>query len=97
MTEPRRRGRPRSTGTLLCDRCENLVPKIRVRWPDGAICGACFSLAVNTYGVCAHCAEERMLPGRSPSGEQWGVTLLVDGRYQEGTTGRDVYESQEVH
>ena len=27
----------------------------------------------------------------------WGVTLLVDGRYQEGTTGRDVYESQEVH
>ncbi len=33
MTELRRRGRPRSTGTLLCDRCENLVPKIRVRWP----------------------------------------------------------------
>ena len=29
--------------------------------------------------------------------EDWGVTLLVDGRYQEGTTGRDVYESQEVH
>ena len=28
---------------------------------------------------------------------RWGVTLLVDGRYQEGTTGRDVYESQEVH
>ncbi len=29
--------------------------------------------------------------------DYWGVTLLVDGRYQEGTTGRDVYESQEVH
>ncbi|MGV9769677.1 hypothetical protein ACWDR7_09445 [Microbacterium sp. NPDC003461] len=29
--------------------------------------------------------------------DEWGVTLLVDGRYQEGTTGRDVYESQEVH
>ncbi|TQN00833.1 transposase IS481 family protein [Microbacterium lacticum] len=29
--------------------------------------------------------------------DKWGVTLLVDGRYQEGTTGRDVYESQEVH
>jgi len=27
----------------------------------------------------------------------WGVTLFVDGRYQEGTAGRDVYESQEVH
>lgn len=70
MTELRKRGRPRSTGTLLCDRCENLVPKIRVRWPDGAICGACFSIAVNIYGLCAHCAEERMLPGRSASGEQ---------------------------
>lgn len=70
MTELRRRGRPRSTGTLLCDRCENLVPKIRVRWPDGAICGACFSLAANTYGTCAHCSDNRMLPGRSPSGEQ---------------------------
>ena len=28
---------------------------------------------------------------------EWGVTLLVDGRYQEGMTGRYVYESQEVH
>ena len=33
----------------------------------------------------------------SSAGVSWGVTLLVDGRYQEGTTGRDVYESQEVH
>lgn len=69
MAELRRRGRPRSTGTLRCDRCENLVPKIRTRWPDGAICGPCFTTAVNTYGVCAHCSENRMLPGRSPSGE----------------------------
>lgn len=69
MTELRRRGRPRSTGTLRCDRCENLVPKIRTRWPDGAICGPCFTTAVNTYGICAHCSETRMLPGRSPSGE----------------------------
>ena len=28
---------------------------------------------------------------------EWGVTLLVDSRYQEGSTGVDVYESQEVH
>ena len=27
----------------------------------------------------------------------WGVTLLVDSRYQEGTTRRDVIETQEVH
>ena len=35
--------------------------------------------------------------GLTFGGGMWGVTLLVDGRYQEGTTGRDVYESQEVH
>ena len=29
--------------------------------------------------------------------EEWGVTLLVDSRYQEGTTRRDVIETQEVH
>ncbi len=69
MTELRGRGRPRSTGDLRCDRCERLVPKIRVHWPEGAICGACFSAAVNTYGICAHCTEQRMIPGRSSSGE----------------------------
>ena len=29
--------------------------------------------------------------------QEWGVTLLVDSRYQEGTTRRDVIETQEVH
>ena len=29
--------------------------------------------------------------------DMWGVTLLVDSRYQEGTTRRDVIETQEVH
>lgn len=38
-----------------------------------------------------------MLAGLMSFLSPWGVTLLVDGRYQEGTTGRDVYESQEVH
>ncbi|MGN6037266.1 hypothetical protein ACP6NG_18000, partial [Brevibacterium casei] len=39
-------------------------------------------------------------PGqRGEKGEKgdWGVTLLVDSRYQEGTTGNHVYESQDVH
>ena len=31
------------------------------------------------------------------AGAFWGVTLLVDSRYQEGTTRRDVIETQEVH
>lgn len=70
MNELRGRGRPRSTGTLHCDRCKNLVAKIRVHWPDGAICGACFSFAVNASGSCAHCHEIRLLPGRSPVGEE---------------------------
>lgn len=69
-SELRGRGRPRTIGTHLCGRCTRMVPKIRVRWPDGNICGACFTAAVNTHGICAHCNTERLLPGRSPSGER---------------------------
>ncbi len=69
MTEPRRRGRPRSTGSHECSRCHNLVPKLRVNWPDGPICGACFTAAARTYGRCAFCGAERLLPGRSPASQ----------------------------
>lgn len=69
MSELRGRGRPRTPGTLHCDRCQSMVAKIRVHWPDGAVCGACFSSAVNSSGPCAHCHEVRLLPGRSPVGE----------------------------
>lgn len=68
LREPRRRGRPRATGAMHCDRCQLDVPRIRVRWPDGAICGACFTAAVHEFGVCPGCGEQRMLPGRSPAG-----------------------------
>lgn len=69
MTDLRGRGRPRSTGDALCARCGSLVPRFRVHWPDGGICGPCYTSAVNTYGPCAHCNTDRLLPGRSPSGE----------------------------
>jgi hypothetical protein len=69
MTEPRRRGRPRSTGTRECGRCHNLVAKIRTHWPDGPICGPCFTAAARNYGLCAFCGAERLLPGRSPTGQ----------------------------
>ena len=69
LTEPRRRGRPRSVGSHRCDRCCNDVPKIRVRWPDGSICGACFTAATHSYGICAACGVHRMVPGRSRLGE----------------------------
>ncbi|MBX4171782.1 recombinase XerD [Rhodococcus sp. DMU2021] len=68
MTELRPRGRPRSTGTCECGRCGHLVPRIRVHWPDGAVCGACFTAAVRTYGTCVFCGEHRLLPGRSAAG-----------------------------
>lgn len=69
MTDLRGTGRPRAVGPLPCDRCHNHVARIRVHWPDGAICGACFSQAARTYGTCAHCHTDRLLPGRSPTGE----------------------------
>ncbi len=69
MTEPRRRGRPRSTGDRECARCHSPVPKFRATWPEGPICGACFTAAARTYGSCAFCGDERLLPGRSPTGQ----------------------------
>ncbi len=39
-----------------------------MHWPDGAVCGACFTAAVRTYGTCAFCGEHRLLPGRSAAG-----------------------------
>ncbi len=40
---------------------------------------------------------EEVAPVLGIASDIWGVTLLVDSRYQEGSTGVDVYESQEVH
>lgn len=33
---------------MRCDRCGGQVAKIRVHWPDGAICGICFTTATHT-------------------------------------------------
>lgn len=63
LTPQKKRGRPRSTGDKTCCRCRQLVAKIRVRWPDGPVCGACFTAATHTYGICPDCREHRMLPG----------------------------------
>ncbi|WP_176458612.1 MULTISPECIES: recombinase XerD [unclassified Rhodococcus (in: high G+C Gram-positive bacteria)] len=58
------RGRPRTGDGFTCDRCGREAGKPRVRWPDGKICGTCFHAAVRTYGYCAACGFERMLPGQ---------------------------------
>jgi hypothetical protein len=69
LEQPKRRGKPRTSGDLTCDRSGRETAKIRVHWPDGAICGICFTEAVHTYGTCPWCRSERLLPGRSPQGE----------------------------
>lgn len=64
------RGRPRSNRTSKgCDRCGGTTGKIRVRWPDGRICGICFTNATHRYGQCPLCGADRMLPGRTDAGE----------------------------
>jgi hypothetical protein len=62
--ERRPRGRPRTTGGHSCDRCGRATAKIRIRWPDGNICGICFHEATRTHGKCEQCGQHRLLPGR---------------------------------
>lgn len=42
-----------------------MAAKIRVKWPDGPICGICFTTALRTRGSCPGCAEDRLLPGKA--------------------------------
>ncbi len=64
------RGRPRTDrATKTCDRCGRETGKIRVRWPDGKICGICFTNAVHTFGTCPVCGEDHMLAGRTQTGQ----------------------------
>lgn len=68
MTESRPRGRPRSEGKYQCGRCGRMAAKIRVHWPDGPVCGICFTTALRTRGSCPECAQDRLLPGRNTAG-----------------------------
>lgn len=66
-TEPVPRGRPRSTGGHKCARCGRMAAKIQARWPEGAICGICFTTALHTIGTCrtSFCLPSRAAPARS--------------------------------
>jgi hypothetical protein len=68
LEPPKRRGKPRTGGDLTCDRCGRETAQIRVHWPDGAICGICFTEAMHTYGTCPWCRSDRLLPGHSADG-----------------------------
>jgi hypothetical protein len=54
-----------------------------VTWPEGPICGPCFTTAARNYGSCAFCGNERLLPGRSAAGQDIcrdcaGITTNLD-------------------
>lgn len=57
------RGRPRTTGTATCARCGRNVGRTRATWPEGRICGPCFTTATRTHGTCPDCGQNRLLPG----------------------------------
>lgn len=57
------RGRPRTTGDCRCARCGRSAGKFRSHWPEGGICGICFTTAMRTTGTCPSCHTQRMLPG----------------------------------
>lgn len=57
------RGRPRTTGTATCARCGRATGRTRATWPEGKICGPCFTTATRTHGTCPDCGQHRLLPG----------------------------------
>jgi hypothetical protein len=57
------RGRPRVAGDFTCSRCRRSAGKHRATWPEGRICGTCFTQATHTYGICPGCGDHRLLPG----------------------------------
>ena len=57
------RGRPRTTGSIECARCGRNAGKTRATWPEGKICGPCFTVATRTHGTCPDCGHHRLLPG----------------------------------
>ncbi|MEW1986763.1 recombinase XerD [Pseudarthrobacter oxydans] len=57
------RGRPRTTGSVRCARCGRNAGRTRATWPEGRICGPCFTVATRTHGTCPDCKRHRLLPG----------------------------------
>lgn len=39
------------------------------KWPEGHLCSGCFARACETYGRCAGCGVERLVPGIGKDGE----------------------------
>jgi hypothetical protein len=61
------RGRPRTAGGFTCDRCSRAAGKHRASWPEGRICGTCFTVAMRTHGPApaaeqSACSPAGLLP-----------------------------------
>jgi integrase len=52
-----------------CTRCGRVLRWSPVTWPEGPICATCRTWALETYGTCACCGTERMVPGITADGE----------------------------
>lgn len=85
---PIKRGRPRTTGAFICDRCSRAAGRHRASWPEGRICGTCFTAAMRTHGPCPGCGTNRMLPGRSPAHGNEPVCVECAGITQDYHCGR---------
>lgn len=80
---PTVRGRPRTTGAFICARCSRAAGKHRASWPEGRICGTCFTVAMRTHGLCPGCGTERMLPGRTSAHGDSAVCVDCAGIAQD--------------
>jgi hypothetical protein len=62
--------------------------KHRASWPEGRICGTCFTVAMRTHGTCPGCRTERMLPGRTSAHGNAAVCVDCAGIAQDYSCSR---------
>ncbi|WP_439659167.1 hypothetical protein ACSHWB_43440 [Lentzea sp. HUAS TT2] len=81
--------RPVCTDTAKIRRNDPRV-RVRMRWPEGPVCVRCYTRALDTYGICAGCGVERLLPGLGSC----GTPVCTDcagglGQFRCPTCGRE--------
>lgn len=53
---------------LVCARCGRTVRPGAAHWPEGYLCATCHTHALETYGRCASCGVDRLVPGIATDG-----------------------------
>lgn len=91
-------GRPRTAGDITCARCGRSAGKHRASWPEGKICGTCFTQATRTNGSCPGCSQTRLLPGApgAPGGPSCSdcAGIGIDFRCQHCNVEGEFYRSR---